>query len=141
MTARLRGDAGGATTELVLLTPVLIVMLLFIVLAGRMATARGRVVSASRDAARAASIERSPSAARAAAEASAQAALADKHVSCQSMEVRTDVTEFSPGGEVAVTVRCSISLADLSLLALPGDRTFEATSVEVIDVYTSRSSG
>src|SRR3546814_12672123 len=53
MRARLSGDRGGVTTELVLVTPILLVLLMFIVFAGRIATATGQVINASRDAPRA----------------------------------------------------------------------------------------
>lgn len=132
---RRRRESGGATTELVLVTPLLIVLLLFVVFAGRMATSRGRVIDAAGAAARAASIERSPDAARQAAEDIVDARLADKNVSCSSLRVDTDTTRFEPGGEVSVTVRCTIELDDLTLLAVPGDRVFESTAVEVIDFY------
>lgn len=132
---RASGDRGGVTTELVLLTPLLLVMLLFIVFAGRMATARGRVINASRDAARAASIARSPSAAEQAAHEAAEATLADKSITCRPLVVDPDVRRFEPGGEVSVTVRCTIELGDLTLLEIPGERSFESTSVEVIDTF------
>ena len=110
-------------------------LLLFIVFAGRMASSRGRVINASRDAARAASIERSPSAARAAAQDAAEATLADKDVTCVGLDVETDISDFAPGGSVTVTITCDLDLGDLSLLAIPGQRTFESTSVEVIDTF------
>lgn len=135
MSRRCGGDRGGVTTELVLVTPILLVLLTFVVFAGRMATARGRVIDASRDAARAASIERSPGQAQQAARQAAEATLADKSVTCRPMHLASDVSRFRPGGEVAVTVRCQIRLSDLSLLAIPGSRTFESTSVEVVDTF------
>src|SRR3546814_7643372 len=98
---------------------------MFIVFAGRMATAKGRVINASRDAARAASIERSAGAAQHEAVAAAEATLADKSVTCRPLQVDVDTSSFGAGGEVAVTVHCEIELADLSLLAIPGSRTFE----------------
>src|SRR3546814_1184124 len=106
---------------------------MFIVFAGRMATAKGRVINASRDAARAASIERSAGAAQHEAVAADEATLADKSVTCRPLQVDVDTSSFGAGGEVAVTVHCEIELADLSLLAIPGSRTFESTSVEVVD--------
>src|SRR5207245_3708784 len=48
-------DRGSAAVELVLITPVLIVLLFFVVAAGRFAVARNRVDEAARDAAREAS--------------------------------------------------------------------------------------
>ena len=47
---------GSASLELVLVTPVVLLLLLFVVCAGRLAEARADVDRAARDAARAASI-------------------------------------------------------------------------------------
>src|SRR3546814_11736962 len=100
MRARLSGDRGGVTTELVLVTPILLVLLMFIVFAGRMATAKGRVINASRDAARAASIERSAGAAQHEAVAADEATLAEKSVT--SRPLQRDVDPASCGARGAV---------------------------------------
>ena len=39
------------------------------------------------------------------------------------------------GGTVTVTVECTASMADVTLLGVPGTRTFTATATEVIDTY------
>src|SRR3546814_12974469 len=100
---------------------------MFIVFAGRMATAKGRVINASRDAARAASIERSAGAAQHEAVAAAEATLADKSVTCRPLQVDVDTSSFGAGGEVAVTVHAEIALADPPLLAIPGSPPFRST--------------
>jgi len=135
--ARARGDAGAATTELVLVTPLLVVLLLFVVFCGRVAGAKGDVVGAARDAARAASIERDPDSARAAGEATAGEALQRQAIGCATLNTSVDVSNFGPGGTVTVTLSCSIRVSDLTLLALPGTKTLTSTVVEVIDVYRS----
>ena len=56
----LRDERGAVATELVLLTPLLIVMLLFVVALGRLAGARINVDGAAAQAARAASIATTP---------------------------------------------------------------------------------
>ena len=59
--SRLRRDeSGSVTAELVLLTPLLILLLLFVVALGRLAGARLEVDGAAAQAARAASIAREP---------------------------------------------------------------------------------
>src|SRR3546814_16863526 len=52
--ARLSGARGGVTTELVLVTPTLLLLPLLIVFAGRLAPPKGRVTKPPRDSARAA---------------------------------------------------------------------------------------
>jgi hypothetical protein len=59
-------------------------------------------------------------------------------VSCSPSTI-VDTTDFAPGGTVTVTVRCEASMADVTLLGVPGRRTFTATATEVIDTYRSGS--
>ena len=132
---RLGGERGSATAELVLLTPLVVGLLLMIVAFGRFAEARSEVDEAARDAARAASIARSTTSARSAAEQAAAATLEAGGVSCRTMTVDLDLADFRPGGNVAAHIACDTDLADVSLLRLPGSKTFSATGVSVIDTY------
>jgi Flp pilus assembly protein TadG len=128
-------ERGGATVELVLLTPLLILVLVFVVALGRLASARLEVDSAAAQAARAASMARDPTTAAALARSLATATLAGHHLSCAPLSVSTDTAAFAPGGWVAVRVSCTASLAGLSLLALPGTQTITSRFVEPLDVY------
>lgn len=130
-----RREAGGATVELVLLTPALIALLLLVVAGGRVATAQQRVNGAARDAARAASIERDPEAARRAAHATVIATLAQAQLTCTGLDVATDASGFRPGGTVAVRVTCDVRLSDLTLLRLPGIRTMTGRFAHPVDFY------
>ena len=132
---RAGGEGGAAATELVLVTPLLLLLLVFATLAGRLAGARGDLVGAARDGARAASIQRGPDAARLAARTAAEATLADEGFRCASVVVTTDVSAFRRGGTVGVDVRCDVDLSDLSPLPLPGTRTVAAGAVEVVDQF------
>lgn len=128
-------ECGSATAELVLLTPLVVGLLLMIVAFGRFAQSRSEVDEAARDAARAASIARSTTSARTAAEQAAAATLQAGGVSCRTMTIDLDLADFRPGGNVAARIACVTDLADVSLLRLPGSKTFSATSVSVIDTY------
>jgi Flp pilus assembly protein TadG len=128
-------DGGSAAAELVLVTPLLIVVLMLIVAAGRLVDARLQVDSAARQAARAASIARDPAAAVAQADATARAALASEHITCSSLTVSPDTAAFRPGGQVTVQVTCTVSLAGLALLHIPGAQTLTARFTSPIDVY------
>ena len=136
-----RDERGGVTAELVLLTPLLILFLLFVVALGRLAGARIEVDGAAAQAARAASIARSPAGAVAAAEQTATSALAGQHVTCAQLTVTTDTAAFTPGGFVAVTVTCAVDLADLTGLRLPVTETISNRFVEPIDRYRGVSTG
>lgn len=137
---RLRGDAGSVTTEVVIITPVAIALLCLVALVGRTASAREQVAEASRDAARAASLERDPTSARRAAETTASTALADGGFRCDSTSVVVDTGAFEPGGQVRVTVSCDVPVSDLGLIGVSGTRTVEASAVSVVDVFRGATS-
>lgn len=56
-------------------------------------------------------------------------------MSCSTLEAIVDTSDFEPGGTVTVTVECTAPMADVTLLGVPGTRTFTATATEVIDTY------
>ena len=132
-------ERGSATVELVILTPLLILLLLFVVALGRLAGARIDVDGVAAQAARAASIARSPQVATSSAEQTAASALSSQHVTCAHLAVSVDTTDFTPGGSVAVTVSCAVHLADLTGLDLPGTQTVANRAVSPIDEYRSVS--
>ena len=133
--ARAAEDDGSAAAELVLVTPLLMLILLLIVAAGRLTDARLQVDSAAMQAARAASLARDPAAAISQAQTTAQVALASDHVTCDPLTVTPDTTLFRPGGQVSVQVSCTVSLAGLTLLHLPGSQTLTASFTSPIDLY------
>ena len=139
---RLRAEeSGSVATELVLLTPLLILMLLFVVALGRTVSARLEVDGAVAQAARAASIARDPATATAMAAQAATTALGSDHVTCGDLSVSTDTADFVAGGEVQVTVTCYVDLAALVGLDLPASEALSATAASVIDTYRAVSGG
>jgi Flp pilus assembly protein TadG len=129
------GESGMAVTELLLVTPLLVVLLLFVAFGGRLLQARGDVDSAARDAARAATLTRSPAEAQAAAHRAATTALGGGTAPCAPLTVDVDTDGFRPGGQVTVTVVCHLHLADLALLGIPGTSTLIGRATSVIDTY------
>ena len=134
------GERGSAALEVALVTPMLLVALLFVVGLGRLASARGQVEQASRDAARAASIARSPAAAQTEAQQQAATDLAGDHLTCGQLNVAVDTAGFRPGGTVAVDIACTVSLADVVAAGFPGSQTLTARAVAPIDLYRQGSS-
>lgn len=135
MTRRFDGDRGSLTVELVIITPVAIALLCLVALVGRTASAREQVDEASRDAARAASIERDAATATAAAELAASTSLTTGGFTCDSTRVSVDTSAFAPGGQVSVRVECDVALSDLGLIGVSGVRTVESEAVSVVDAY------
>jgi Flp pilus assembly protein TadG len=129
------GDDGTAVTETVLLIPALLIVLLFVVFVGRVSSTDGDVTAAARDGARAASRAASPDDAIDDARATVTDALDGRHVRCQALTVDVNVAGFTRDGNVAVDLRCDVSLADLIGLRVPGTKTLTARAVEVVDRY------
>lgn len=132
-------DRGSATVELVLLTPLLIVMLLFVVALGRVASTRQEVDAAARDAARAAANARSSTGAQTAGENAAHAALSQHSVTCRDLQVQIGTDGFHPGGVVTARIECTVALGDLVGLGVPGSRTITASFVAPVDQYRGTS--
>lgn len=132
-------ERGSAAAEVTLVSPLLILVLLFVVFCGRVADTALRINDAAHQAARAATLARSASQAAADAHATAGAALTSAGVACASLDVTTDTQGLRPGATVTVTVSCSVSLDDLTLLGVPGARTFRASFSSPIDVWRGTS--
>jgi Flp pilus assembly protein TadG len=125
-------QAGSAALELVLLTPVLVTLMLFIVFAGRAGEGLSELRHAADQGARAASQSargRMPQAARTAVMADLQSS----GVSCTNPIVALSVQTGVPAS-VTVTVTCRVSTRGLGLLRT-GDRTIRASSTEILDRY------
>ncbi|AHH98543.1 TadE/TadG family type IV pilus assembly protein [Kutzneria albida] len=137
--ARMRGlrrdERGSAAAELALLTPLLILLLLFVVFCGRVADIKLRLYDVAHQAARAATLARNSSQATTSAQATASAALASAGINCQLLTVVTDARGLTSGSTVTVTVFCTVSLGDLTMLGVPGTRTFQSSFSSPVDVY------
>jgi Flp pilus assembly protein TadG len=135
MTVRLDGERGSAATKLVLIAPILVALLLFVAVCGRLVMARGDVEAAARDAARAASTARDPATADASAQAAAAAAVGSGNASCERLAVDVDAGDWRPGGTVAVSVTCPLRLGDLALIHVPGVREVTGRATAPVDLY------
>jgi len=132
---RWRATDGSVTTELVLLTPILLVLLGFVVFAGRLGGVQQRVLSAADEGARAASLRGNPEAGRSAAIVAVEANLGDAGLECVDLTVEVGTDDFRRGGHVTVTVRCALGLDDVVFAGLPGSRQYQASVTEVIDLW------
>ena len=124
-------------SELAIVTPALLALLLLVAAAGRITSAKNDVTAAA--AARAGSLRQAPSDAAADATSAARANLADAGVSCPARadQVAVDVSDLRPGGRVVVTVTCRVSLGDLVLIGIPGTKSVVSRSVAVVDANRS----
>jgi Flp pilus assembly protein TadG len=142
VTRRPAGDRGAVTLEFVVLAPALLGLLGLLIVAGRVAIASNSVEAAADEAARSASISRTASGARSAAEDGARRSLGRQDLQCSSVSVDVDTAGFAvPVGvpaQVRATVTCDVRLADLALPGFPGSRTVTATAVSPLDTYRER---
>ncbi|MEU7314905.1 TadE/TadG family type IV pilus assembly protein [Streptomyces sp. NPDC007083] len=127
--------------EGVLLVPLLVLLGLVAVGFGRLADARLMVGDAAHQAARAASIARTETKARTAAQHAAEAALRDARTSCTHPQVTVETGGLKPGGAVTVKVSCTADLSDLSKTRMPGTVQLHGDAVSPVDTYRSRALG
>jgi hypothetical protein len=133
---RRRVDRGSVTVELVVLAPVLVVLALFVLYAGRSGEALLQLRHAADQGARAASMvapERMVGVGRSAALAD----LARNGVSCVNAVVNVAVDDDSPVHSVLVEVECEVRRRGLDLLGA-SRRVLYASSIEVIDLWRVR---
>ena len=128
-----RNDRGSVSVEMVLLTPVLVMLMLFVVFLGRAGGANEQVRHAADQAARAASIVARPRM-QAVAELVAQADLAANGFSCSSTSVSVALLGAPFASSVTVTVSCRVNQAGTELVGALS-RTIVASSTDVVDRY------
>jgi TadE-like protein len=119
------------------LAPVLVLFVLLTIAFGRVEVAKTQLVASARAGAEAAAVS-SPSQAFAASVAAASAASGSQTL-CTRFEVQPDLSDFAPGGEVAVTVSCSIDWSSLGAPGLSGVTRVSATQTAPVDKYRTFS--
>lgn len=124
-------DEGSATVELVLLAPILMVLVLFVVYAGRGAEVLTQIQHAADQGARAASMAR-PSRMQAVGRSAALHDLEQNGAACIDPVVNVAFDGDSRIHSVLVEVECVVNSAGLNLLGI-SERLLHAESIEVID--------
>ncbi len=132
---RIWGDRGSVAVEVAVVAPAFVFLMLLVTFAGRVAEAEANMTSAASEAARAASLRQHPADATTDAEAVVAVNLSAAGIDCVELIVAVDTGDFAPGGTVTVELSCTTSMADVTLLGVPGTRTFTSSATEVIDRY------
>ena len=134
-------ERGSAAIEAVVVAPAVVLLIGLVILGGRVALAHQTVQNIAADTARAATLERTSTAARASANKALNAAIAQQ-LPCASHDLNLDLAGFKkpPGTPAAVTatVTCQLSIAELALPGLPGTVTLKATMTSPIDTYRGK---
>ena len=128
-------ERGSVSVEIAVVAPAFVFLLLLVVYVGKVSEADGNVQRAASEAARAASLRQHPADATTDAVDTATQNLSRAGVPCIDLDTQVDTSDFRAGGTVTVTVNCRASMAEVTLLGVPGTRTFTATVVEVVDTY------
>lgn len=129
------GGRGSAAAEIALVTPLLITLALLVIAGGRVTASRGLLNQTAAQAARAATLARTPAQADAVARHVTSTLLTSRHLACRDINIQTG--GLRPGGTVRATITCTIPLADLTALRLPGQYSLSATATSVVDTYRS----
>jgi Flp pilus assembly protein TadG len=135
-------DRGAADAlGLVLIAPAILALALLVISLGRGVDAKAQVRSAAESAAQAAALERSPSAAGAAAQRAVESMLANSST-CDEPTVVTVYPPTPPSGAtvnvgvVRVTVTCRVSDRGIEVIRQPYDES--VTAVATIDFFRAR---
>jgi len=132
-----RGDRGSLTLELVVLTPVLLLVLLTSLVFGRIVEARQQVVEAARAGAEAASILPTVGTAQWVGSINSAINLIGTTHTCAHATISVDTSHFTPGGFVTAHVSCLVTLSDIGFPGLPGSTTVKASATAPLDPYRS----
>jgi Flp pilus assembly protein TadG len=118
--------------EMVIATPLLLLLVALVFAYGRAAQVNGTLQAGVRDAARSATQARNAADARQRAEAVIRDALGPGATGCQNT-LQVDPIQFQLDLPVTVTARCSYPLNDLGLPGAPGSITASATFSSPLD--------
>ena len=124
-------EEGSATVELVLLAPILMILVLFVVYAGRGAEVLTQIQHAADQGARAASMAH-PSRMQTVGRESALRDLEQNGAACINAVVNVAFDDESTIQTVLVEVECLVNQTGLGLIGL-SERVVTAQSIEVID--------
>lgn len=132
-----RGDRGSITVELVVLTPVVLVIALTSLTVGRVVEARQQVVEAARAGAEAAAVLPTVGTAQWVGSMNAAINLIGRTHTCAHATITLDTSHFAPGGYVTAHVSCLVLLSDVGVPGLPGSMTVSASATAPLDPYRS----
>ncbi len=128
-------DAGSASAELVLVTPLLLAVLGAAFFAGRLVLARQAVDDAARTALQAAVTMPDGRAASAVAALTALDEIGHDGGLCARLSTVTDTSQFVAGGRLYVRVSCVVPFSNLAFAGVPGSVTLAAVRGGDIEPY------
>jgi Flp pilus assembly protein TadG len=135
-------ERGSSILELTIIAAVFLLLLSSAIAGGRISIAGQSVEAAAFEAARAASLSRSASAASTHADEVARRFLTEQGLSCADISVKLDASGFGSqvgtSASVVARVSCRVSIRDLALPGLPGSRTMVGEASSPLDTFRAR---
>jgi Flp pilus assembly protein TadG len=130
-----RGEEGSLAIEMAMIVPSILMIFGLIFVYGMAASVNGNLESATRDAARSATLARSYDEARQRARTVVDEGIRGLPQSCRdSVDVDVSPT-FEPGEPVTVTVRCTYGVSEVGLPGAPGSLSPESSFTSMLDPY------
>jgi hypothetical protein len=139
-------DRGSAPVEMAITGLIAIALIGVLIVAGRVAIASSSISGVAGNAARDASLARTPAVAIQRATSTAITDLQAQHLHCKGRpDVAVDTRGFSapPGTDAVVTVdvTCVVALSDIGMPLMPGSRTLHDHAVSPLDPFRSTALG
>ena len=128
-------SSGSITAEMVVLTPLVVLLALFVVAFGRLELASSQLDDAVRAAAQAAVIWPTTQQAQQAAAETASFTLNRDGITCSPYDVETDSSNWHTGGSVSITLTCTVSLSQVAIPGLPGSHSITAHATAPIESF------
>ncbi|HEX5772640.1 MAG TPA: TadE family protein [Nocardioidaceae bacterium] len=130
-----RGERGSLAIEMAMIVPSILLIFGLIFVYGMAASVNGNLESATRDAARSATLARSYDEARERARVVVREGIRGLPKTCRD-SVAVDVSPtFEPGEPVTVTVTCTYSISEIGLPGAPGSLSPESSFTSMLDPY------
>ena len=123
--------------ELVVITPVVLVVVLASLVFGRVSEARQQVVEAARAGAEAAAVLPAVGTAQWVGSINSVIDLLGRTHTCAHATISIDTSRFAPGGYVTAHVSCLVLLSDIGFPGMPGSTTVSASATAPLDPYRS----
>jgi Flp pilus assembly protein TadG len=128
-------DQGSAAAEVVILTPLLVLLALVLMIAGRLVDGAEVVDDAARTAVESAVIASTPQEAQVQAANTASYEIRRNGLQCSEYSMVTEVADFTAGGSVSVRIRCRIALVTFEIPGLPTSVSLSGRASAAIEFY------
>jgi Flp pilus assembly protein TadG len=128
-------EQGSATTELVILAPLLVVLAVSALILGRLVLYQEQVADAARSAVEAAALWPTAPQADEAALLTASYDLVHDDARCVRSSVSVETADLQPGGQIHATVTCVVLVGSSLLPGVPGAMTINASASAPIETY------